>query len=193
MSFTHPLILASNSPRRQELLKQAGFSFDVFVRDFDESYPEELPAEQVAEFLAVKKNKNYRELLSEQVVITADTTVVLGHLVLNKPADHAEAFSMLKSLSDRTHRVICGVCISSPKKQVAFTEITEVTFGHISDEEINFYIEEYQPFDKAGAYGIQEWIGQTKVVSIKGSYFNVMGLPTHRVYEVLKSEFQDDI
>ncbi|WP_421895591.1 Maf family protein [Marinoscillum sp.] len=193
MNFTHPLILASNSPRRRELLKQAGFTFDVFVRDFDESFPEEMPAEQVAEFLAVKKNKNYRELLDEQVVITADTTVVLGRQVLNKPTDHSEAFRMLKSLSGNTHQVICGVCISSPSKQIAFTEITEVTFGQISDEEINFYIEEYQPFDKAGAYGIQEWIGQAKVVSIKGSYFNVMGLPTHKVYEVLKSEFKDQI
>lgn len=183
------LILASNSPRRQALLKECGFEFDVFVSDFEESFPDELQAGQVAEFLAIGKNKHYRTLKPEAVILTADTTVIRDAQVLNKPADRREAFEMLRSLSGRTHLVVCGVCISSPDELVAFSERTEVSFDKITPEEINFYIDTFQPFDKAGAYGIQEWIGMAKIREIRGSYYNVMGLPTHLVYKILKSNF----
>ncbi len=183
------LVLASNSPRRQELLKKAGFNFKVFVRDFDESFPDDLPAKQVAEYLAIEKNHNYRKILKEDTIITADTTVILGNEVLNKPKDSKHAAEMLQKLSGETHKVVCGVCISSPDKQHSFSDTTEVTFTKISEQESKFYISSFEPFDKAGAYGIQEWIGLTRISSIKGSYYNVMGLPTHLLYEVLLNEF----
>lgn len=190
MNSTHHLILASNSPRRQELLLQAGYEFEVFVRDFDESFPAEMPASHVAQYLAEQKNKNYRALRPHDLIITADTTVVNDGTVLNKPADKAEAMEMLTMLSDKTHLVISGVCISSPEQTISFSDTTEVTFSKIMKEEMEYYVDTFRPFDKAGAYGIQEWIGMTKVRSLKGSYFNVMGLPVHRVYEVLKEVFQ---
>lgn len=179
------MILASNSPRRQQLLREAGFEFEVFVRDFPEDYPEDLPADEVAQYLAVQKNENYRPLLPDALIITADTTVVLGDRVMNKPQNEEEAKEMLTSLSNRTHEVICGVCISSSNREVSFSDRTEVTFGTLSPEEVSHYVSHYQPYDKAGAYGIQEWIGMTKIVRISGSYYNVMGLPTHKVYEAL--------
>lgn len=189
MNSTHHLILASNSPRRQQILRDAGFEFEVFTRDFDESFPDDLPALKVAEYLAVKKNQHYRPLKPDALIITADTTVVCGQQVLNKPADKAEAMSMLSVLSDTTHQVVSGVCISSGDHEVAFSDITEVTFDEIAQEEMEYYIDHFQPFDKAGAYGIQEWIGMTKISSITGSYFTVMGLPIHKVYQVLKGDF----
>ena len=189
MNSTHPLILASNSPRRQQILKDAGFDFDVFTRDFDESFPEDLSALEVAQYLAVQKNKNYRPLKPDSTIITSDTTVICDNLVLNKPANKDEAIQMLSMLSGRTHKVVSGVCISSPEKTMAFSDSTSVTFETISIDEMEFYVENYRPYDKAGAYGIQEWIGMTKISSITGSYFTVMGLPIHRVYEVLLNEF----
>lgn len=189
MNSKHHLILASNSPRRQQLLKDLGFEFEVFTRDFDESFPDDLNALKVAEFLAVKKNKNYRPLKPDSLIITSDTTVVCDGEVLNKPANKAEAVEMLSKLSGKTHQVVSGVCISSPDKEVSFADITQVTFDEISKEEMNYYIDNYQPFDKAGAYGIQEWIGMTKISSITGSFFTVMGLPINRVYQHLKRDF----
>lgn len=185
----HKLILASNSPRRQELLRLTGFDFEVFVRDFDEHFPSNIPSHDVAEYLAKEKNRYYRSLLGDQLVITADTTVVLGYEVLNKPINEAQAFEMLSKLSNNTHEVISGVSISALEKEFSFSDITKVHFDKLTDEEIRHYIENYKPFDKAGAYGIQEWIGMTKISSIQGSYYNVMGLPTHKVYQVLKKEF----
>ncbi|RED94397.1 septum formation protein [Marinoscillum furvescens DSM 4134] len=179
------MILASNSPRRQQLLREAGFEFEVFVRDFPEDFPGELPADEVAQYLAVQKNENYRPLLPDALILTADTTVILGDRVMNKPANADEAREMLTSLSNKTHEVICGVCISSASREISFSDRTEVTFGSLSPAEIDHYITTFQPFDKAGAYGIQEWIGMTKIIRITGSYYNVMGLPTHKVYEAL--------
>lgn len=189
MNLTHPLILASNSPRRQQLLKEAGFEFEVFTRDFDESYPPDLAALEVAEYLAINKNKNYRPLKADSLIITSDTTVICNQQVLNKPSNRAEALDMLSELSNKTHQVASGVCITSPDKQVNFTDITRVTFSQITQEEMEYYIDTFQPFDKAGAYGIQEWIGMTKISSITGSYFTVMGLPIHLVYQSLKNDF----
>ncbi len=189
MSSTHHLILASNSPRRQELLRQAGFKFEVFVKDFEEDFPESIGAIEVAEFLATQKNKQYRPYLNNEVIITADTTVVCEDQVLNKSQNKQDAMTMLSLLSDKIHTVVSGVCISSPDKFISFSDRTEVQFGHLSSEEIEYYIDQYHPFDKAGSYGIQEWIGLTKIESIKGSYFTVMGLPTHRVYMELMNQF----
>lgn len=189
MNFKHHLILASNSPRRQQLLRDAGYTFEVFTRDFDESYPEDLPPTEVAKYLAIAKNTNYRKLKPEALIVTADTTVISGNQVLNKPQNKAEAIEMLKALSAKTHEVVSGVCISSPSKEVAFSDTTAVSFEEISLEEMNHYIDNYQPYDKAGAYGIQEWIGMTKISSIKGSYFTVMGLPVHLIYRALNDEF----
>lgn len=183
------LILASNSPRRQELLKNAGFTFDVYTSDLHEDFPDALPAFEVAEYLARQKNSHYRKLLKEGIIITSDTTVVLNGKVLNKPSDRQDAFGMLKSLSAKTHQVISGVCISSPEKTISFREITEVTFHALSEGEISYYIDHYKPYDKAGAYGIQEWVGLTKVEKIKGSFYNVMGLPVSQVYQVLTDDF----
>ena len=185
----HHLILASNSPRRQELLRSAGFSFEVFIREFDEQFPASLEAARVAEFLARQKNMFYRSLLPEPVIITADTTVVLEHEVLNKPNDREHAFEMLRSLSDKTHLVISGVCISSARHTVSFSETTEVVFHPISADELDYYVSNYRPYDKAGAYGIQEWIGLTKVKELRGSFYNVMGLPVNQIYHLLRSEF----
>ncbi|MEQ9422784.1 MAG: Maf family nucleotide pyrophosphatase [Cyclobacteriaceae bacterium] len=186
-SSNYRLILASNSPRRQELLRECGFDFEVFTTDVDESFPADIGANHVAKYLANKKNKAYQKLLDDSIIITADTTVVFDKKILNKPSDDAEAFEMINQLSGKKHFVITGVCISSPEKVVAFDDITEVEFKQLTEIEINNYISNYRPFDKAGAYGIQEWIGMIGVEKISGSYFNVMGLPTHQVYEVMKT------
>jgi len=186
MNSEHHLILASNSPRRQQLLKDLGFEFEVFTRDFDESFPDTLPALEVAEYLAIKKNRNYCKLRPECTIITSDTTVICDDHVLNKAANKKEAIDMLEMLSGRTHQVVSGVCISSPDKEVSFHDVTDVTFDAISSKEMDFYIDNYQPFDKAGSYGIQEWMGYFGIQKINGDYFNVMGLPLHKLYRKLK-------
>lgn len=184
----YKIILASNSPRRKELLSGIDIDYEVkTLPDIDESYPEELPNEQVAEFLAKKKASAYADILTDAtLLITADTVVILNDEILGKPVDKADAKSMLKKLSGNTHRVITGVYMTSGKKQVAFSDVAFVTFGKLTDEEIDYYVEKYNPMDKAGAYGVQEWIGYVAVERIEGSYFNVMGLPISRVYEELK-------
>jgi len=189
MSFNHHLILGSNSPRRKELLANMGFSFDVFTQPIKESYPGELKAIEVAKHLAELKNNIYRRSIEGQIVLTADTIVVMNESILGKPSDASEASDMIGKLSNRIHSVITGVCISSPNKQVLFADETEVSFKSVSQNEIDYYVKEYSPFDKAGAYGIQEWIGLIGVIGIKGSYFNVMGLPTEKVYNTLVHEF----
>lgn len=185
-----PLIVASNSPRRHQIIREAGFRFDVQVLDVDESIGEGVPANEVAEFLARKKNKAYRAVLGDEIVLTADTVVIMNDHVLGKPATASEAQMMIRALSGQTHEVVSGVCISSVDKVISFSDTTQVTFEPIRREEIDYYINNYQPFDKAGSYGIQEWLGMIGIRSIQGSFYNVMGLPIHKVYQVLKNEFE---
>lgn len=181
------MILGSNSPRRKELLEGLGISFKVLVfKDTDESYPADLPVAEIAEYIAAKKMVPYKDAL-HQCVLTADTVVVCGGEVMGKPRDEEDACRMLRKLSGKTHQVYTGVCIATEREQRHFTVCTDVTFKELSDEEIWHYIREYKPFDKAGAYGIQEWIGFIGITGINGSYYNVMGLPVQRIYEVLKS------
>jgi len=185
MNLRHPLILASNSPRRQQMLREAGFVFKVYTEEVDESYPEGLAAGEVAEFLARKKNQHYCNVISDSIILSADTTVILGEEVLNKPADEAEACRMLEALSGNTHLVATGVCISFGGALESFTSFTKVTFRQLSANEIEHYVRQYKPLDKAGAYGIQEWIGMVGITQIEGSYLNVVGLPVQAVYSRL--------
>ncbi|CAN5921764.1 Maf-like protein [soil metagenome] len=180
------LILASNSPRRQELLRQLGLTFRVWVKPVEEDYPEDLHRGQIALFLASRKAAAYEaELQPDETLITADTIVCLDELVLNKPADYEEACRMLRLLSGQSHDVITGVCLHSPGQTSTFFETTRVSFKPLSPAEIHHYVSTFRPYDKAGSYGIQEWIGMIGIEKIEGSYFNVMGLPVHRVYEEL--------
>lgn len=179
------IYLASNSPRRRELLKGLDLDFEQMVLEgIDESYPQCLPVEEVAEYICREKAAAYP--MSDSLLITADTIVTIDGEILGKPHDAAEAHAMLRKLSGRTHKVITGVCLIMAQKQRSFSDITTVTFREISDEEIDYYISHYKPFDKAGAYGIQEWIGYVGITSIQGSFYNVMGLPVERVYEEIK-------
>lgn len=183
------IILSSNSPRRKELLAGLDIPFEVKVLSgIDESYPEGLSVEEIPQYIAMEKAAAY-EIAEEEIVITADTVVVLGDAILGKPVDENDAKNMLRALSGNTHRVVTGVCITSADKQRKFSVVSEVTFKVLSDTEIDYYVNRYRPFDKAGAYGIQEWIGYVGVTSLKGSYFNVMGLPVQRIYEELIHEF----
>jgi septum formation protein len=183
------IILASNSPRRKELLSGLDIDYEVKVLpDIAESYPENLPTEEIPRYIAAEKAEAYKALMTPQdLIITADTVVVLGDEVLGKPVDAEDAKRMLHELSGKTHQVMTGVCLMTLEKQHSFTVITDVTFKTLTDEEINYYVEKYQPLDKAGAYGIQEWIGYIGVTGLKGSYFNVMGLPVQRIYQELLS------
>jgi septum formation protein len=182
-------ILASNSPRRKELLAGLGLDFEVRVIDgIDESYPDSLPAADVAQYIAEKKADAYRATLQpDEMIITADTVVIVGDDILGKPADAADAARMLREISGRTHQVTTGVSLLTADKQRSFSVTTDVTFKQLSDAEIQQYIEHYLPFDKAGAYGIQEWIGYIGVTGLHGSYYNVMGLPVQRIYTELQS------
>ena len=178
------IILASNSPRRRELLKGLGIDFEVKVLpDIAESYPADLPASEIAEYIACEKADAYRLLMNDgDLVITADTIVIVDDEVLGKPADAADARRMLRRLGGKTHQVTTGVCLTTLTGQRHFSVTTHVTFKPLSDAEIDYYIANYHPFDKAGAYGIQEWIGYIGVTGLEGSYFNVMGLPVQRIY-----------
>lgn len=180
-----PLVLASASPRRKFLLEQAGYAFSVRRPGSDEQFPADMPPEKVASFLAEQKASFFRKTIGDEIIITADTVVILDHVVLNKPTDGNDAVRMLESLSGRTHTVITGVCILSRERERIFDDTTYVTFRSLTRVEIDYYVKYYQPLDKAGAYGAQDWIGLTGVEKISGSYFNVMGLPVHRVYENL--------
>lgn len=207
----YKIILASNSPRRKELLAGLDLPFEVTViKGIDESYPASLDAYQVAEYISRKKAEAYRPLLdgtnassedsadAQLLILTADTVVIAPTeneqndqegkgVILGKPRDAKDAHRMLRMLSGKTHHVVTGVCLTTSQAQRQFSVVTEVTFKPLSDEEIDYYIEHYKPFDKAGAYGIQEWIGYIGCTGLKGSYFNVMGLPVQRIYEELKS------
>lgn len=187
MKNNRPIILASSSPRRQYLMKEAGFNFTVEKPDVDESFPSEMPVDQVAKYLAAKKAEYFRPRMNNEIIVTADTVVILFDRIMNKPQDRNEAIEMLSTLSGRTHIVMTGVCIASKEKEESFDDTTEVTFQSLTKEEIEFYVDTYKPYDKAGAYGAQDWIGMVAIQKISGSYFNVMGLPIHKVYQHLKN------
>ena len=189
MVIPYQIILASNSPRRKELLAGLDIPFEVRVLDnIDESYPETLPTKEIAGYISKKKADAYRlTMADDELIITADTIVVLGQEVMGKPKDDEEARRMLRELSGKTHQVITGVCLTTKDKQSNFSVETDVTFKTLSEEEIDYYVAHYRPLDKAGAYGIQEWIGHIGVTGLNGSYFNVMGLPVQRIYEALKA------
>jgi septum formation protein len=188
MLENYNIILASNSPRRQELLKGLGLNFEVkTLPDLDESYPELLKGEEIPLFLAKKKGNAYNHLLKEKtLIITADTIVWLHDAVLGKPQNREEAIQMLHRLSGNTHQVYTGVCIKTQLKEKTFCVGSDVRFSHLTDDEINFYVDTYAPYDKAGSYGVQEWIGYIGVEYIQGSYYNIMGLPVQRLYKELK-------
>ena len=184
----YEIILASKSPRRQQLLSDLGLKFSVQSMDIPEVFPDNLGMTEVSVYLAELKAEAFRpQLKNNQLVITADTIVWLDGQVLNKPTDYADGFRMLKDLSGKKHQVITGVCLFSTKKKVSFYALTDVWFKELSDDEIGYYLERYQPYDKAGAYGIQEWIGYIGIYRLEGSFFNVMGLPVQGVYEHLKT------
>ena len=180
------LILASASPRRQHFFRELNLDFEIRLKPVNEDYPEDLVKEQITGYLAVKKAAPFiDELQDRDVLITSDTIVWLDRKAIGKPESEADARNMLKRLSGRTHLVITSVAISSKHKQHVFHDTTKVHFGKLNDEEIDFYIKTYKPFDKAGSYGIQEWIGYTGIDRIEGSYFNVMGFPTRKFYLAL--------
>ena len=185
----YKVLLASNSPRRKELLQGIDIDFEIKVLpDIDESYPASLPVEGVAEFIAEKKASSYTNNLKEdELLITADTVVILDGAIFGKPNNKEEANAMLTALSGKAHRVISGVCLATLEKQISFSVTSEVLFSELSSEEIEYYIDRYSPFDKAGSYGIQEWIGYIGVEHLSGSYFNIMGLPIQRLYRELKN------
>jgi len=191
MNLNYPIILGSKSPRRKEILAKAGFEFSVEAKDTEESYPADMPHTEVAAFLAEKKAKafvddtKYRDI----IILTADTTVLIDNELLEKPQDEEEAFQMLSKLSGRAHQVVSGFCVMLNGQFEKYSDETLVYFNPIEDKVIWDYIREHKPFDKAGAYGIQEGIGLTHIEKLEGSYFTVMGLPIHKVYQAL-SQFQ---
>lgn len=182
------IILGSQSPRRRELLAGLDLPFEVkVIEGISEGYPAGLAPQEVARYIAKEKAYPYEgSLKADDLLVTADTIVVVDSDILGKPADEADAKRMLRLLSGRTHQVITGVCLTTADRQKCFAVNTDVTFENLTDEEISYYISHYKPFDKAGAYGIQEWIGYVGVTSIQGSYFNVMGLPVQRLYQEMQ-------
>lgn len=184
----YKIILASNSPRRKELLGGLGLSFEVrTMKGIDESYPADLKGEDIPIYISGKKAEAYRDVMAEdEMIITADTIVYDNSQVLGKPKDREDAISMLRQLSGHAHDVITGVSIVTKVKTIQFASTSKVYFASLTDEEIEYYVDSYKPFDKAGSYGIQEWIGFVGVTRIEGSYFNVMGLPIQRLYTELK-------
>lgn len=183
------IILASASPRRKELLAGLDLDFEVkVIKGVSESYPESLHAEEVPQYISREKAAAY-QVADDELLLTADTVVVVDNTILGKPHDADDARRMLRLISGRTHQVVTGVTLTTAKAQKTFGVTTDVTFRKLTDDEINYYISHYRPFDKAGAYGIQEWIGYIGVTSIHGSYYNVMGLPVQRIYqEIMKME-----
>lgn len=187
----YKILLASKSPRRKELLGMLDVPFEIHVKEgIDESYPSDMPAVEVAEYLSRLKGNAYAEDIKDfEMVITADTIVILDGKIYGKPHSEEDAIDMLMELQGRTHTVASGVCVTTKEKTVSFTTTTEVTFAPLTRDEATWYVEKYKPLDKAGAYGIQEWIGCAAVARIDGSFYNVMGLPVHQLYNVLKDEF----
>ncbi len=188
MLENYHIILASNSPRRQELLKGLELDFEVkTIPDLDESYPETLKGEEIPLFLARKKGSAYTSFMQDRVmIITADTIVWFEDKVLEKPTDRENAIGMLRMMSGNTHQVFTGVCVKTNEKEVSFCVGSDVRFSRLTDEEIVYYVDKYKPYDKAGSYGVQEWIGYIGVEHINGSFYNIMGLPVQRLYNELK-------
>ena len=182
----YKILLGSKSPRRRELLKKMDIDFKTVSIKADESYPEVLPASEVPEYLALKKSLAYKKLKKGELLITADTIVVLDGVILEKPNNKKVAQKMLKALSGRKHQVITGVCIRTKNDIFTFADVSEVYFKKLKNKEIKYYIDLYSPFDKAGGYGIQEWIGLIGIKKIKGSYYNIMGLPTVKLRDYIK-------
>jgi len=190
----YKIILASQSPRRHYLLKEIGLAFEIKSKGFvEESYPEELKEDEIPRYIAKKKANVFNDLHENEIVITADTIVWLNGKVLQKPKDHDDAVNILRQLSGSCHQVFTGVCIKSKTKEFAFTAQTDVYFKKLTYAEIDYYLNHYQPMDKAGAYGIQEWIGYIGVEKINGSFFNVMGLPIQKLYSELDNFINDQI
>ncbi|WP_460218541.1 Maf-like protein [Psychroserpens sp. MEBiC05023] len=180
------IILASGSPRRQQFFKDLGLSFEIRLKPIEENYPNRLRHFEISDYLAQLKSLPFKDELTEKdILITSDTIVWYNNKALGKPKHAEEAFSMLSAMSGKTHEVITSVCFTTKHMQKTVNAVTKVTFKVLSEDEINYYINTYKPFDKAGAYGIQEWIGQVGITSIEGSYTNVVGLPTHLVYKTL--------
>lgn len=180
------LILASQSPRRSFFLKELGLDFEIRIKEIEESYPPQLQGKEISEYLAqLKASAFLNDLKTKDILITADTIVWLDGKALGKPRDKVEAFEMLCSLSEKEHEVISSVALTTSKDQIVFSDSTEVSFKKLNTDEINFYIDKFEPFDKAGSYGIQEWIGYIGIKKIHGSYFNVMGFPVQKFYEAL--------
>jgi len=190
MNFKIPIILASNSPRRQQLLASLGLKFEVKSPSVNEEFPASLSPQEVPVFLAKQKAQAIASTERKALVIAADTVVILDNTILGKPKDQLEAREFLKQLSGQKHQVVTGVCLKYQDRLSLFKDITEVTFGDLTEWEIDHYLEKYSPLDKAGAYGIQEWIGMVGVTRIEGSYYNVVGLPVQKLYRELK-RFQD--
>ena len=191
----YKIILASGSPRRKEIMQILGFDFRVITKDTIEEYPLDMPKEKVSEFLAELKAKAFEKEVHEDeklVVITSDTTVVIGQEILGKPSGRLQAIEMLKKLSGKKHTVYSGVCIKNKFKTVTFTAFTDVWFRELSDKEIEYYVDNFSPFDKAGAYAVQEWIGASAISRIEGSYYNVMGLPSQMLYIELEKFFSNE-
>jgi septum formation protein len=182
------VVLASKSPRRQELLKGIGVDFTILTKEVDESFPPRLPVIDVAPFLSLKKAKAFEdaELPDNYMVITADTVVIVENEILGKPKDRDDAVRMINMLSGKVHKVVTGVTVHTKEKTKTFSVISKVTFETLDNQEVDYYIDNFKPYDKAGAYGVQEWIGYIGVSNVEGSYYNVMGLPTQRLYKVLK-------
>lgn len=181
------IILASQSPRRKQLLSELGYEFTQKSKDTDESFPSDLPKKEIATYLSRKKAAAFTDEINvNDLLITSDTVVVLENKTLEKPTDETEAFEMIQQLSGKTHHVITGVCLKSIDKETSFSVTTKVVFKTLKEEEIWYYIKKYKPFDKAGAYGIQEWVGQIGVEKIEGSFYNVMGFPAKEVYEAIE-------
>jgi septum formation protein len=181
------IILASKSPRRSELMRMAGFEFEVRTKDVSEDHPAETKAEDIPLFLAKKKaTALLPEITDDEVIIGADTIVILGGKIYEKPTDREDAIQMISELCGHTHTVVTGVYIASKNKEVGFSEATKVTFNNLSRDEIAYYVDHYKPYDKAGAYACQEWIGAVAIRRFEGDYFNVVGLPINRVYQELK-------
>lgn len=187
-TLQHKIILASKSPRRRHLLQQAGFQFEVRTREVEETFPPELPLEEVAAYLAMKKAEAVRDFLTggDEIILTADSVVILKDRFYGKPEDLADAARMLRELSGNVHEVITGVCLLSTKKEVVFSGISRVHFAELSEEEIQYYVHNYEVLDKAGSYAVQEWIGLCCIEKIEGSYSNIMGLPMELVYQHIK-------
>lgn len=190
MDKVYKIILASGSPRRQQFFKEFDFNFEIRLKEIEEVYPNHLKAEEITNYLSeLKANAFDASLANDELLITSDTIVWHNNKALGKPKDYDDAFQILKSLSNSTHEVITSVCFKTIEKSEVIHEVTKVTFSDLTDDQVHYYLKNYEPFDKAGAYGIQDWIGLIGISKIEGSYTNVVGLPTEKVYNYLTKNF----